>query len=95
MCMSPPLNEVKRYVRRFEHSDAIEIRNGIYLNLRFLHETATYVHMFEAFHTFRSCLLLFRTKPSALQKKPYGSLKKSGANIHLETFTNDGVIFKT
>ena len=49
--------------------------------------------MFEAFHTFRSCLLLFRTKPSALQKKPYGSLKRSGANIPLETFTNDGVIF--
>ena len=71
----------------------IEIRNGIYLNLRFLHGTATYVHMFEAFHTFRSCLLLFRTKPSALQKKLYGSLKKSGANVHLETFTNDGVIF--
>ena len=55
-----------------------------YINLRFLHGTATYVHMFEAFHTFGSDLLLFWTKPSALHKKPYGSLKKSDANVHLE-----------
>ena len=38
-CLSPTHNGSSE-IQRFEHCDAIEIRDGI--NIRFLHETATF-----------------------------------------------------